>query len=242
MFKYKIFLPVLVLILFYLVLTGKIFAAEEMRRKIIVFKPEVSNEEIKENLISRFGGRKLKDLNLIRSKVAFLSPRMEKLLREQKEVLRIDDDVEVFALARSTRVRPTATPTSTPFQTLPWGVDRIDADLAWTISSGSGVKMAVIDTGIQMTHPDLQTNIKGGVSTVSYTRSYNDDNGHGTHVAGIAAAVNNTIGVVGVGPQISLYGVKVLNRNGSGYLSDVIEGLDWAIANGMQVINMSLGT
>ena len=64
MFKYKIFLPVLVLILFYLVLTGKIFAAEEMRRKIIVFKPEVSNEEIKENLISRFGGRKLKDLKL----------------------------------------------------------------------------------------------------------------------------------------------------------------------------------
>ncbi|MEK7067800.1 MAG: S8 family peptidase, partial [Patescibacteria group bacterium] len=66
--------------------------------------------------------------------------------------------------------------------------------------------------------------------------------GHGTHIAGIIAAVDNTFGVVGVGPQISLYGVKVLNRNGSGYLSDVIEGLDWAIANGMQVINMSLGT
>ncbi|MBI2588078.1 S8 family peptidase, partial [Candidatus Azambacteria bacterium] len=70
----------------------------------------------------------------------------------------------------------------------------------------------------------------------------NDDNGHGTHVAGTVAAVNNTIGVVGVGPDVHLYAIKVLNRNGSGFLSDVIEGIQWAIANGMQVANMSLGT
>ena len=61
-------------------------------------------------------------------------------------------------------------------------------------------------------------------------------------MAGIAAAVDNTIGVIGVGPQIDLYAVKVLDRRGSGYLSDVIEGLGWAIQNGMQVVNMSLGT
>lgn len=61
-------------------------------------------------------------------------------------------------------------------------------------------------------------------------------------MAGIIGAIDNTIGVIGVGPQIDLYAVKVLDRNGSGYLSDVIEGLDWAIQNKMQVVNMSLGT
>jgi len=93
-----------------------------------------------------------------------------------------------------------------------------------------------------LTHPDLKTNIKGGYNAIYPTKSANDDNGHGTHVAGTIAALNNTIGVVGVGPQINLYAVKVLDRRGSGYLSDVIEGLDWAAANGIQVVNMSLGT
>ncbi|MBM3334994.1 S8 family peptidase, partial [Candidatus Sumerlaeota bacterium] len=74
------------------------------------------------------------------------------------------------------------------------------------------------------------------------TKSANDDNGHGTHVAGTVAAVNNTIGVVGVAPAANLYAVKVLSRTGTGYLSDLIEGLDWCISNKMQVVNMSLGS
>ncbi|MFA4815566.1 MAG: S8 family peptidase, partial [Candidatus Gracilibacteria bacterium] len=91
-------------------------------------------------------------------------------------------------------------------------------------------------------HPDLLANVKGGVNTINPFKSWNDDNGHGSHVAGIVAARNNTSGVVGVGPAADLYAVKVLNAAGSGYLSDVIEGIQWAMANGMQVINMSLGT
>ena len=88
----------------------------------------------------------------------------------------------------------------------------------------------------------MKNNIKGGYNAINPLKSANDDNGHGTHVAGIIAAENNSVGVIGAGPQIDLYAVKVLSRNGSGYLSDVIEGIDWAIANGIQVINMSLGT
>ena len=72
--------------------------------------------------------------------------------------------------------------------------------------------------------------------------SADDDNGHGSHVAGIVAAQNNTIGVVGVGHRIDLYAVKVLDRNGSGYVSDIIEGIQWSISNNINVINMSLGT
>lgn len=214
-----------------------------MARKIIVFKPGVLDETAREKILEKVGGVRLKNLSLISGKAVLLSPQAVEVLRKEAGVLRIDDDVVVEALARPTRlVRPTATPTSKPAQVLPWGIDRIDADLVWQTSSGSAIKVAVIDTGIDVKHPDLKDNLKGGVSTVWYTGSYNDDNGHGTHVAGIAAALNNTIGVVGVGPQIDLYGIKVLDRNGSGYLSDVIEGLDWAIQNKMQVVNMSLGT
>lgn len=257
--KYKI-LAGLVLAAALLALSGKLFSMQAisldalpngdgmLKRKIIVFKSEVSDNSIRENLIKKFGGTKLKDLNLISGKVALLSPRMEKLLKEQKEVLRIDDDVIVEALVRQTRIRPTstprptATPTPIPTQTLPWGIDRVNAPQVWASTSADLVKVGVIDTGIDTKHPDLKDNIKGGVSAVAYTSSYTDDNGHGTHVAGIIAATDNSFGVVGVGPQIDLYSVKVLDKRGSGYLSDVIEGLDWAIANHMQVVNMSLGT
>lgn len=247
-------------------LTGKIFSSQAislpnypdfpnlrgMSRKIIVFEPRVLNEPARDALMEKFGGVRIKNLGLINGKAVALPPQAVETLRRQKGILRIDDDVEVYALARWARPtstprptatpKPTSTPTPVPAQTLPWGVDRIDADLAWNTSSGSGIKVGIIDTGIDIKHPDLVSNLKGGASTVWYTGSYNDDNGHGTHVAGIVAALNNTLGVVGVGPQIDLYGVKVLDRNGSGYLSDVIEGLDWAIQNKMQVVNMSLGT
>ncbi|SFR18261.1 Subtilase family protein [Desulfoscipio geothermicus DSM 3669] len=99
-----------------------------------------------------------------------------------------------------------------------------------------------MDTGIDLSHPDLLANIKGGYNAIKPNKSPADDNGHGTHVAGIIAAVNDNIGVVGVAPQAELYAVKVLSANGSGYLSDIIEGLEWCITNNMQVINMSLGT
>jgi subtilisin family serine protease len=104
--------------------------------------------------------------------------------------------------------------------------------------TGKGVKVAVIDTGVDLHHPDLH--VSGGVSEVSYTKSYNDDNGHGTHVAGIIGALNNSIGVVGVAPDVSLYAVKSLDQEGRGNLGDIIAGIDWAIRNHMNIVNLSL--
>lgn len=120
-----------------------------------------------------------------------------------------------------------------------WGVDQIDADQSWSAWTGKGVKVGVIDTGIA-SHPDLS--ISGGVSYVTGASSYKDDNGHGTHVAGTIAARKDGTGVVGVAPEASLYAIKVLNSSGSGYLSWIIAGIDWAISNDMDVINMSLGS
>lgn len=142
---------------------------------------------------------------------------------------------------------PTATPTPTPeaaasAQPVPWNITRIHAPEAWPTSLGLGAKVAVIDTGIDRDHPDLKGNLVGCVNFIQSWKTCEDDNGHGTHVAGIIAAQNNNLGVVGVAPQARLYALKVLDRRGSGYLSDIIEALDWSAANGVGVINMSLGT
>lgn len=125
-------------------------------------------------------------------------------------------------------------------QSLPWGITKIGADLVQAAgNTGAGVKVAVIDTGIDIDHPDLR--VLGGYNYVANNSNYDDDNGHGTHCGGIIAALNNTVGVVGVAPGASLYGVKVLNASGSGTWSAIAQGIEWAISNGMQVISMSLG-
>ncbi|MEK7373994.1 MAG: S8 family peptidase [Thermodesulfobacteriota bacterium] len=210
-------------------------ARENGARKIVVFDGQALNDAAKDELVARAGGVKIKNLNLIGGMAVYLpSKAAEKALLLESGVLRIDDDVEVTALRKTAPAQPA--------EVLPWGVDRIDADLAWGTTTGDPVKVAILDTGIDLTHPDLAANVKGGVNTIYPLKSPNDDNGHGTHVAGIIAAQDNEIGVIGVAPKADLYAVKVLSRTGSGYLSDIIEGLDWSIQNKMQVVNMSLGT
>jgi subtilisin family serine protease len=127
----------------------------------------------------------------------------------------------------------------------PWGIDQIDAELVWDTNTGFGSKVAVLDTGIDIDHPDLD--VAGGYNAITNIEvAADDDNGHGTHVAGIIAALKDTGedtgAVTGVAPDASLYAVKVLNAAGSGYVSDVVEGIYWAINNDMDVINLSLGT
>ena len=126
-------------------------------------------------------------------------------------------------------------------ETIPWGIDRIKAPQAWDITKGKGIKVAVVDTGIDYTHPDLSPNYRGGISFVPTETDPRDYNRHGTHVAGtIGAAINGT-GVIGVAPSAYLYAVKILSSAGSGQWSWLIAGIQWCISNGMQALNMSLG-
>jgi len=121
-----------------------------------------------------------------------------------------------------------------------WGVKHIGAGVVHDLGNkGAGIKVAIIDTGIDRNHGDLT--VVGGKSFVSYTEDFDDDNGHGTHVAGIVAALDDDIGVVGVAPAAELYALKALDENGSGYISDVAYAIQWATVNEIQVINMSLG-
>jgi subtilisin family serine protease len=126
---------------------------------------------------------------------------------------------------------------------VPWGIQRVHAPAAWPQTEGAGVKIAIIDTGIDYTHPALQGRVDGGYSALAKSENpqdYMDDNGHGTHVSGTAAGARIP-GLVGVAPKARLYAVKVLDADGSGSLSDVVEGIVWAAKNGMQVANLSLG-
>lgn len=140
---------------------------------------------------------------------------------------------------------PSDSPDALVPQDIPTGVARIGAPAAWNAlpvpRTGSDVKVVVIDTGIDYCHPDLRDNYKGGINLLDSTQSPRDDNGHGTHVSGIIAARQNDIGVVGVAPDASLYAVKMLDASGSGALSGIVDGLDWAVKNGMRVANLSLG-
>ena len=123
----------------------------------------------------------------------------------------------------------------------PWGVKKIDADIVWSSAMGAGVRVAVLDTGIDASHPSLEQNVKKGVSFVENVLKTSDDNGHGTHCAGIVAAniANGSEGIYGVAPRAAVYPVKVLNYNGQGQLSAIIAGLDWCLNNSMDIVSMS---
>lgn len=216
-------------------------------RYIVVF--DAVNDAAKETLVGQFGGVVEKEIALLgNANVVLLPPRSVEGMAECAEVLRVEEDAIVYALPKPENPgKPPKEEEPQPAEVLPWGVDRVDADLAWAVSTGLEIKVAIIDTGIDKDHPDLVDNIMDGVNFVKIRGKiiadlWDDDNGHGTHCAGIVAAVDNDIGVIGVAPQAYLYGVKVLDRRGSGYVSDVILGIQWSIDNGMQVINMSLGT
>jgi subtilisin len=151
-------------------------------------------------------------------------------------VIRVEPDLRVNAVA----------------QTLPTGINRIDLDKHSPtridgVDDRLDVDIAIIDTGIDVDHPDLR--VVGGrrFYTAATGRAYqddryDDDNGHGSHCAGIAAAIDNNIGVVGVAPGARLWAVKVLDSRGSGYVSDLIAGIDWVTARAgtIEAANMSL--
>jgi subtilisin len=132
--------------------------------------------------------------------------------------------------------------TFTEQQVIPWGVSAIQAPKVWPQDQGESVKVGIVDTGIDGRHPDLRSNIEDGVNTVDSSNPFIDLNGHGTHVAGTAAAVNNSVGVTGVAPRASLFSLKAFAADGTAFLSDIAEAIDWAIDRNIRILNMSFGS
>jgi subtilisin family serine protease len=216
-------------------------AAERPDRHIVGLEPG-ANERIARGKADEV--RTVLDFGDIGTAVAGrFSTEALKNLRRNPNVRYIEEDGTYEALA----------------QTLPWGIDRVDADVLHSNGeTGSGGDIAVLDTGIDSDHPDLQANVQGGkcfsadccgeaggwfCSTNSNTCNYawDDDNDHGTHCAGTADAVDDTADVVGVSTEANLYAGKVLDGCGSGSLSSIADGIRWAADQGYDVASMSLG-
>ncbi|HUP85317.1 MAG TPA: S8 family serine peptidase [Acidimicrobiales bacterium] len=164
----------------------------------------------------------------------------------------------VATLAMTVLAAGPVTASADPYRAKQWGLDKIQAEPAWATSTGTGVLVAVVDTGVDLGHPDLQANIVGpgkdfvepdgtctGNKRTGRTCTQDgaqDKNGHGTHVAGIIAAVaNNNVGVAGVAPNARILPVRVLDASGSGTTDQIAAGVRYAADQGAKVINLSLG-
>ncbi|NPC92115.1 S8 family serine peptidase [Bacillus sp. WMMC1349] len=161
-------------------------------------------------------------------------------LEDDPDVLYVEENVSFTSLDGTTLKAFTNETSDSGYSFEQWNLTPLQVQLAWSKGiTGKNTKVAVIDSGISP-HDDLT--IAGGVSTVGYTSSYRDDNGHGTHVAGIIGAKHNGYGIDGVAPDVQLYAVKALNKKGTGDLASILKGIDWSIQHGINIINMSLGT
>jgi len=195
-------------------------------RKIVVFDNTIVNQAAQDAIVHGVGGVIVKPLPMLNGAAVVLPETAERALANRAGVVRVDEDLVVYATGKGGKPSPPPPP-----QVIPWGAQSVNAPAAWAESTGAGVKVAFVDTGVQINHPDLSANIAGGYNAINPTKSATDGNGHGTHVAGIIAAVNNSIGVVGVAPQARIYSVRVLNNSGTGWLSDIIAGLNWCLDN-----------
>lgn len=123
-----------------------------------------------------------------------------------------------------------------------WYLPQIQANQAWDLTKGQSIVVAVIDTGLDLNHPDLQGQWVQGYNELNPSSPPQDDQGHGTHVSGIiSAAMNNSIGIAGIAPSSKIMPVKVLDSSGNGDDMDVATGIHWAADHGANIINLSLG-
>lgn len=197
---------------------------------IVVLKDEVDSPAELSTVVARMPGVAVQHVyeSALKGFAATIPPQQLEALRRNPQVDFITPDRRVYAFA----------------QTLPTGVNRINAErpFAGSYNRGAGVNVAVLDTGVDLTHPDLNVHPTLRKNCVG-TGAPNDGNGHGTHVAGIIAAKDNGNGVVGVASAAKIVPVKVLRNDGTGTWSTVICGVDYVTANASQikVANLSLG-
>lgn len=199
----------------------------DLNRKMITPKSEVDVERIKEIVESQGGTL----ITTNQSTVVVEIPEenaddINNKLEQENIAEKVEVDYPTFVLA----------------ETDLWNLAKVDAPRAWEKTKGSGIKVGVIDTGVDYTHPELSGRFIGGYDNVNEDPDPMDGHGHGTHVAGIIASSLNNAGVAGVSPEVNLYAYKAIADSGVGYTSDLIESLDYAIRDGMQVVNISIGT
>ena len=241
--RMKRVLSIILVLVTMIALTGlntTVEARTDVKRQIVLFEDDISSDK-KAEILEKHQAVKVKDIKGTNAVVVNAVSDMS--ISNESGVRLVEEDFPISIEANENKKdkKSDGLTSDQPDEVVPWGVDYMNDMASDAVSDGFGIKIGIIDTGIDVDHPDLIDNIKGGYNTTSKKKSYDDDNGHGTHVAGIIAAVDNEIGVIGVVPEAELYAVKALDSSGNGYVSDVIEGIEWCIDNDIDIINMSLG-
>jgi subtilisin family serine protease len=204
---------------------------------IVVYK----NHSKKQNMLKRPIFTVSRSFDIIPAVSARLDANEVKQLRENPDIEYIEPDYKIYALdSISTTSESSDIGALSSSQTIPYGVTMVNAPAVWSKTTGEGVRVAVMDTGISMYHPD-RGNVVDSASFVT-DETVEDFDGHGTHTSGTIAAADNDIGVVGVAPQADLLIAKVMDNFGTGQTSWLISGIEWAVDNNAKVINMSLGS
>lgn len=207
---------------------------------------------LKNEFASRFSGLKITTENIkqtygfaVKGFAVQLNNEQLQSMRAEKDVQLIEQDYQItlspdLSILKGKPSNPGGGGDETTSQSTPWGITRVGGS-----ANGVGKVAWIIDSGVDLTHPDLTVDTARSRSFLGGRDADdpNDYNGHGTHVAGTVAALNNSIGVVGVAAGATVIAVRVLDRRGSGSYSGVIAGVDYVAANGSvgEAANMSLG-
>jgi serine protease len=215
-----------------LVLCAASLRASELHRWIVATRGPANRIAMARDLEGRTD-RRFTSFGLVSGFAAVLSDKEVEDLQSLPDVRFVEPDREVHLLDMEANQQ---------MQQTPYGIIAVDAPRVWAKVRGEGIRVGIIDTGIDMTHPDLAAAYRGGWNFIASNDSPFDDNGHGTHVAGTIAAADNTLGVIGVAPRVELYALKVLSGRGVGSTSSVIAAVEWAVTNHMNIISLSLGS
>ncbi len=204
---------------------------------IVKFKDGVGNSQ-KSHALKSLGAKEIADIDAVKSKFKVL-----KVGNVEAAVKALSKNPNVEYAEPNYTFQSTWTPNDTYYSGYQYGFLTTDTDLAWDITRGSsGQEVAVLDSGVDYNHPDLDGKTIRGYDFVDNDWYPMDLNGHGTHVAGtVAAETNNAQGVAGMAPNTKILAVRVLNAQGSGSLADIADGIEYAADAGAEVINLSLG-
>ncbi|MCM3186898.1 S8 family peptidase [Priestia megaterium] len=211
-------------------------ASQDSSRIIVKFKDNVCYEKQavihRKNKCTLLYHNKDLDFQVLRSK-----KKIDKLLKLYSQLDEVEYAEPDYTLSAS------YTPND-PFFPYQYGPQKVQAPDAWDVTTSNGnIKIAIVDTGIQLNHPELSIKLWPGYNFVEGNLVPNDGNGHGTHVAGIAAALTeNGLGIAGMAPSASLIPVRALDNSGNGLLSNIANAITYSTNAGAKVINLSLGS
>ena len=197
--------------------------------------------EVSDHDLSQLYRIRMKKSNLPNKENISKTSQLAKRLEEQTEVEFAEPNYRAYIMGEET---VSNNPNQNPSFPIQWGIKTLKIDQLWSkpIVNSKRPVIAILDTGVDTTHPDLKDNITAGYDFVNETTEVRDYNAHGTHVAGIAAAVDNGMGIIGANPKALIMPVTVMQSDGTGDIATIIRGIDFAAQNGATIINMSLGT